>query len=204
MPTDYAPCSLCDNQAEYSCSKCSELVCGKDARIGIICAKCSSHKPREYTLHQAFGEDVESIEALVKYFWGDPEQQMFDQTFKVAEYPAIVAEYDEKVIGFISYTPFKKNAVLILALGILPQFHGSGIGKVLVSHIEKLAQDQGRDCLLVVTTNDNLPALAFYQRIGFQLYEIVPNVVSQKLGGLHPGIANIPIRDELRLQKRIS
>ncbi len=203
MYANYESCSLCENQAEFSCFKCGKLICGNDARIRVVCTSCYIPKKCEYKIHQAFSEDVETIEEMVKLFWGDPKQLMFNQSFIVTEYPAIVVKNNGKLVGFISYTPFDDDAVLILALGILPQFQGCGIGKELVAHIEKIAQKQGHQRLLVVTTNDNLPALAFYQRIGFQLYEVVPNVVAQKLGGLYPGIADIPIRDELRLQKRV-
>lgn len=130
-------------------------------------------------------------------------QLMFDQQFKVTEHPAMIAENDNGIGGFLFYTPFRTDVVLILALGVLPQFQGCGIGRNLMSHIEKIAKEQGRQLLFVVTTNDNLPALAFYQRVGFQLFEVVPNVVSKKLGGSFPGFANIPIRDELRLQKHV-
>ncbi|MFX1510835.1 MAG: GNAT family N-acetyltransferase [Promethearchaeota archaeon] len=128
-------------------------------------------------------------------------QRMFDQDFTVSEYPAIVAECDEKIAGFLFYTPFRQNAVLLLALGVLAHYQGCGIGKALVAHVEQFARDQGRFQLLVVTTNDNLPALGFYQRIGFQLFEVIPDVVAEKLGGIQEGVANIPIRDELRLRK---
>ena len=169
-----------------------------------MCTTCDLPKACEYQIHQAFCEDVEVLQGLVKRFWGEPEQLMFDQRFIVTEYPAIVAECDNKIVGFIFYAPFREEVVLIMAVGVLPQYQGRGIGRSLISQVEKFAKEQGRQRLFVVTTNDNLPALAFYQRLGFQLFEVVPNVVSQKLGGIFPGFANIPIRDELRLQKYVS
>jgi len=203
MPIEYEPCSLCQNHAEYSCSHCGELVCANDARIRVICTNCLSQKHCEYRIRQAVCDDLESLEALVTLFWGDPMQLMFDQHFKVTEHPAIIAETNDGIGGFIFYTPFRKDWVLIIALGVLPQFQGCGIGRDLVAHVEKITKEQGRQRLFVVTTNDNLPALAFYQRVGFQLFEVIPNVVSQKLGGTFPGFAHIPIRDELRLRKQV-
>jgi ribosomal protein S18 acetylase RimI-like enzyme len=166
-----------------------------------LCAKCSSPKQCEYQIHEKGHEDIESLEGLVKLFWGDPVQLMFDQCFTILEQPAYLAKRNNTIVGFIFYTPFREDAMLIVALGILPQFQGCGIGRELVTHVEKFARDQGRRQLLVVTTNDNLPAVAFYQHIGFQLYEVVPNNIAEKLGGIQLGVANIPIRDELRLRK---
>jgi ribosomal protein S18 acetylase RimI-like enzyme len=129
---------------------------------------------------------------------------MFDQQYTVTEQPAFIAKSDNKIAGFIFYTLFQDDAVLIVALGVLSQYQGCGIGRDLIAHVEQFAKEQERQRLLVVTTNDNLLALGFYQRAGFQLFEVVPDVVAQKLGRVHPGIANIPIRDELRFQKRVS
>ncbi len=204
MPTEYDPCSLCQNHAEYLCSKCGEMICATDARIRVVCSNCVVFKQCKYKIHQAFCEDTQHLEELVKLFWGDPLQLMFDQHITVTDHPAIVAERDKKIIGFIYYTLFQKNAVLIVALGVLPEYHGCGIGNALVAQVEKFAREQKRQRLLVVTTNDNLPALAFYQRAGFQLFEVAPDTVAEKLGGIQLGVANIPIRDELRLQKQLS
>jgi ribosomal protein S18 acetylase RimI-like enzyme len=204
MPIDNEPCSLCGSQAEYSCSECGELICANDTRIRLKCTKCSSAGQREYTIHQAFCEDIEPLSALVTLFWGDSVQLMFDHHYKVTEQPAFIAESDNKIAGFIFYTPFQDDAVLIVALGVLPMYQGCGIGRDLVTRVEEFAKEQGRPRMLVVTTNDNLPALSFYQCVGFQLFEVIPDIIAEKLGGFQPGFAQIPIRDELRFRKYLS
>lgn len=201
MPLEYERCSLCDNPAEYSCSKCGELVCANDAKIRIKCAKCSPPSHCEYEIRQALCEDVDSLSALVTLFWGDPVQLMFDQQFTVTDQPAFIAECNNKIAGFIFYTPFQDTTALIVALGVLPQYQGCGIGRDLIARVELFAKEQKRNRLLVVTTNDNLLALSFYQRAGFQLFEVVPGIIAEKIGGVQPGVAQIPIRDELRLRK---
>jgi ribosomal protein S18 acetylase RimI-like enzyme len=129
---------------------------------------------------------------------------MFNQLYTVPDEPAFVAVDKEQVIGFLNYTNFGQDAVLIVALGVQPLYQGCGIGRALIQTAEDYAKSQSRDQLLVVTSNDDLPALAFYQRQGFQLFEVIPDVIAQKLGGLYNGIGNIPIRDELRLRKQLN
>jgi len=204
LPIQYDFCHLCNNLGEFQCIICNQPTCGNDVHVRIVCAKCIHTQTSEYTVQQASCDDVEVLEELVKLFWGDPIQLMFNQTFRVAQEPAITAKKDGNIIGFISYNDFRKNAVLIMALGILPGFQGCGIGRTLVEQVENYAKSQGKQQLLVVTSNDNLPALAFYQRHGFQLFEVAPNVIAEKLGGQKPGFARIPIRDELRLRKIFS
>jgi hypothetical protein len=57
----------------------------------------------------------------------------------------------------------------------------------------------------LITTNDNLHALGFYQRRGFHLNQVFPGRVDQarKIKPSIPEIGEngIPIRDEIRLEK---
>ncbi len=53
------------------------------------------------------------------------------------------------------------------------------------------------------TTNDNLPALYFYQRRRYRLTDLVPNSVIDHTAHEQAGFAGIPVRDEIRLEKRI-
>ncbi len=204
MPIPHELCHLCHNLGEFQCTNCNQTTCGNDVHVRVVCTRCIHSQKSEYTVQQATGDDVEVLEELVKLFWGDPIQLMFNQTYRVAQEPAITAKKDGNIIGFISYNDFGRNAVLIMALGILPGFQGCGIGRTLVEQIENYAKSQGKHQILVVTSNDNLPALGFYQRHGFQLFEVATNVIAEKLGGLKLGIGRIPIRDELRLRKNLS
>jgi ribosomal protein S18 acetylase RimI-like enzyme len=169
-----------------------------------VCRNCLEPKTCEYTIHQASTDDLEPLEELVQLFWGDPDQLMFDQIIRVTKNPAFVAKRKNSVVGFIFYSDYSNDAVLIAALGILPEYQGCGIGHVLVERVEQYAKSHEKHLLLVVTSNDNLPALAFYQQNGYQLFEVAPDVIAEKLGGVHFGVSRIPIRDELRLRKVIS
>jgi len=88
-----------------------------------------------------------------------------------------------------------------VALGVLPQYQGSGVGRSLIEKVEAEAKRIMKKKLLVSTSNDDLPALAFYQSVGFQIYEVKPNVIAEKHGRILQGVGGLPVRDELRLQK---
>jgi ribosomal protein S18 acetylase RimI-like enzyme len=90
-----------------------------------------------------------------------------------------------------------------VALGVLPQYQGSGVGKSLIEKVEDEAKKLRKNRLLVSTSNDDLPALTFYQSLDFQIYEVKPNVIAEKHGRILKGIGGLPIRDELRLQKTL-
>jgi ribosomal protein S18 acetylase RimI-like enzyme len=138
----------------------------------------------------------------VARFWGEEEQLTFDKKFNVAELPGYVAKARKKTLGFIS-TADADEATIIVALGVLPDYQGCGVGKNLIKRLEREASRKGRKVLLVSTSNDDLPALGFYQSLGFQIYEVKPDVIAQKHGKVLEGIGTLPIRDELRLRKKL-
>jgi ribosomal protein S18 acetylase RimI-like enzyme len=148
------------------------------------------------------GNEREKIREFVKQFWGEEEQLTFDRKFIVAELPAYLAKSRNNVIGFVSFAE-SRDTIIIVALGILPQYQNAEVGKSLIRKVEADAKRLRKDKLLVSTSNDDLPALAFYQSLGFQLYEVKPNVIAEKHGSVLKGTGGLPVRDELRLKKTL-
>ena len=72
-----------------------------------------------------------------------------------------------------------------------------------VDEAELLARRLNLLRVIVATTNDNLPALYFYQRRGYRLINLVPDSILVHTGRDAPGFAGIPVRDEVHLEKRL-
>lgn len=194
-------CEYCGKDAVYKCSVCGRLSCGEHVKLRTVCLSCIGKQSLNYSINKVIlEEEKEAIREMVKRFWGEHEQLTFDKEFVVAELSAYVAKTEDNIIGFISYFEME-NAVLIVALGILPKYQSVGVGKSLVEKVEYEAKRHGKKKLLVSTSNDDLPALAFYQSLGFQIFEVKPNVIAEKHGRVLKGIGGLPIRDELRLRK---
>jgi len=145
----------------------------------------------------------ERIRELVLRFWGEANQLMFDKEFDIARLPAYYAEVGSAFAGFVAFTELG-NAVVIAALAVLPQYQNSGIGKSLIRKVKEEAIKTKKDRLLVSTSNDDLPALAFYQSLGFQIYEIKTDIIAKKHGKVVKGIGGLPVRDELRMRQVLS
>ncbi|MCB0090708.1 MAG: GNAT family N-acetyltransferase, partial [Caldilineaceae bacterium] len=81
---------------------------------------------------------------------------------------------------------------------------GLGVGVALVQAVANAVRTQGCQRLVVVTTNDNLRALRFYQRHGFVLAALRVNALaaSRMLKPQIPlvGLDGIPLRDEIELE----
>jgi GNAT superfamily N-acetyltransferase len=80
-----------------------------------------------------------------------------------------------------------------------------GVGTALIKAIRGVARDAGCRTVWLVTTNDNLDAIRFYQRRGFRLRALRPGAVDAARRELKPEISEvgdhgIPLRDELELE----
>jgi ribosomal protein S18 acetylase RimI-like enzyme len=194
-------CESCGKDAVYRCSACGRLVCGDHAKLRITCASCIKKTTLNCTIDKVtLDKEKQKIREFVKRFWKEEEQLTFNRKFIVAELPAYLAKSGSDVIGFVSFAELR-DAIIIVALGILPKYQNARVGKSLIEKVETEAKRLGKKKLLVSTSNDDLPALAFYQSLGFQIYEVKPNVIAEKHGMVLKGIGGLPIRDEIRLQK---
>jgi len=198
-------CNYCNNQPAYTCTVCGKPLCPQHTKLQTLCPTCQTKTPQaaNYTITKpTTNKETKTIRKLVQRFWGEQEQLTFNKTYTVAQLPAYIAKTQNNIIGFISSAE-TENAIIIVALGVLPEHQNSGIGKALLKKVEAQAKRHHKTKLLVSTSNDDLPALAFYQSLGFQIYEVRPNVIAEKHGKIIKGIGGLPVRDELRLQKTL-
>ena len=121
-----------------------------------------------------------------------------------AALPALVAEAEGERAGLATYLIEDRDCELVTLDALTV---GGGIGGALVEALADTARAAGCRRLHLVTTNDNLPALRLYQRHGFVLTAVrVDGVaVSRRRKPQIPatGYADIPIRDELVLERAL-
>ena len=202
--SDEMGCKYCGEDAVFRCGVCGGLICAKHARLATVCASHLKESKLEFRVHKIVsGGERSVVRNFVRRFWGEEEQLTFDRKFTVVELPAFVAKVQDAVIGFISFSP-TSDALLVVALGVLPRYQGCGIGSRLIKKVEDEARKLGKIKVLVSTSNDDLPALGFYQSRGFQIYQVKPNVIAEKHAKILRGIGGLPVRDELRLQKMLN
>jgi len=194
-------CTSCSDDAVYECGTCGKPLCAKHARFRTVCANCVNSERLVYGIRKmGSASEKETVRELVKRFWGEDQQLTFGRVFEVSKLPAYVAKVKNKVAGFVASASLG-DAVIIVALGVAPEYQSCGIGGELVERVECEARRMGKRKLLVSTSNDDLPALAFYQCRGFQIFSVKTNVIAKKHGKILVGIGGLPIRDELRMRK---
>jgi GNAT superfamily N-acetyltransferase len=83
-----------------------------------------------------------------------------------------------------------------------------GIGTALIEATKQEARDRGCHRVWLITTNDNMQALRFYQKRGFTLVAVHRNAL-ERSRALKPEIPlvgqhGIPLRDEIELEYTLS
>ena len=122
------------------------------------------------------------------------------------DHPAFVAEDAAgHLLGMLTYVPGPDwRQCEVLTLHADEQWRGAGTA--LIEAAGQLARQQRCARLRVITTNDNVDALRFYQRRGFCLVRVHRGAVDRSRASLKPeippvGAYGIPLRDEIELER---
>jgi GNAT superfamily N-acetyltransferase len=182
------------------CGRCGRYVDWGEAQLQIICS-CRPRIPLPPVMvHEATDRDRALVRALFQRDFGRTHIVAFGEVMNVDEMPALVATMHDELSGALAYR-LRGDGLHVVALATDPMWQRSGVGGHLVAEAELLARRLALARLIVTTTNDNLPALYFYQRRGYRLTGIVPGSVVEHTGNTIAGFAGIPVRDEVQLEK---
>ncbi len=185
----------------YECPSCRKELPLTEARMTVTCAEhgAPSRKARA-KVRDARVTDRGAIEEICDRVWGETDIDAFGRTFDVLAADNIIAEVDGEFAGLISLA-IDHGELAIVVLSVYPDYQGSGIGTTLLDAAANRARDRRLPSVKVATTNDDIPALYFYQRHGFVMYEIEAGTVVDHHNAVLPGFAGIPVRDEIRLRR---
>jgi N-acetylglutamate synthase-like GNAT family acetyltransferase len=154
-----------------------------------------------FSIRPAAETDRPWLRQFMRDHWGAEVMVAGGRSFYPAEHPAFLAEQEEQIVGVVTYE-FHRDECEITSINT--HYATSGIGTALIEHVA--AEARAHDCRRVwlITTNDNLNALRFYQKRGFRLAALYPGAVdeSRKIKPQIPlvGENGIPLRDEIKLE----
>ncbi len=115
--------------------------------------------------------------------------------------PTLVAASGDDVVGVLAYI-IEGDSLEVVSIDAVPPGHGAGTA--LLATAVELARSRGLRRVWLITTNDNIDALRFYQRRGMRIAAVAPGAVdrSRLLKPSIPlvGAYGIPLFDELTLE----
>ena len=87
----------------------------------------------------------------------------------------ILAEIENKSVGWMKlFNDELSDKFFISSLYVLPEFQGYGIGKKLLLKAEEIAAKLKHDRVWLGVMKDNVKALEWYKKLGFQFVEEEP------------------------------
>lgn len=149
-------------------------------------------------------EDLVFARSLLSEHWGEAVVIARGVLHLPLELPTLVAERDGRRLGLCTYR-LADGECQIVTLDAAPRW--AGAGTALVEEIGRRARAARCERIWLVTSNDNLDALRFYQRRGFVLVAVHSGAI-ERARLLEPtipreGAYRIPLRDEIELERRL-
>ena len=157
---------------------------------------------RIITVHGADdGEEARRLSRRVRSTWGETVVRR-GESLDPADGELLGAYLDDEIIGVATYA-IRGHECEVVAIEAYQQ--RQGIASALMDEIRARAAAAGCGRLWLVTTNDNVPAIGFYQKWGMDLVALRHDAVTEARATLKPsipetGYEDIPIRHELEFE----
>ena len=150
-------------------------------------------------------DDQPWVTQILTQYWDTPLVVTRRQVHDASRLPGFMALFNGEKVGLVTYRIEGEECELVT----LDSWQENiGVGTGLIKAVKRVALEAGCSRLWLITTNDNLHALGFYQKRGFRLVAIHANALAQsrKIKPSIPeiGMYGIPLRDEIELEIQLS
>ena len=146
----------------------------------------------------------EEVRRFIEAQWGADHVVAHGRVFYPHELAGAAAREAGALVGLITWHIAGATCEIVTLDSLRP---GTGLGTALIEAARAAARAAGCSRLWLITTNDNLEALRFYQKRGFQLARLHRDALaeSRRLKPNIPlvGAHGIPLRDELELEQAL-
>jgi N-acetylglutamate synthase-like GNAT family acetyltransferase len=152
------------------------------------------------TVRERSSEDQEWILQVITENWGSTRIVTRGRIHDVENIGGYIAEKDGEPVGVLTFQIYGRECELI-SMNSLER--GVGIGTALLDVLREKAKENECRGIWMITTNDNVDAMRFYQKKGFFFVNVHRDAVvaARRLKPEIPeiGLYGIPIRDEIEL-----
>ena len=141
------------------------------------------------------------IDMFIKQHWHTTTMIIRGKEIDMTKTEGFYFRNGENIIGLITYIVYD-NILEITSLDSV--YENRGIGSKLVQTVIQEAKERKFQKIVLITTNDNINAIKFYQKRGFDMVRLFHNAldVSRKLKPEIPliGDNSIPLRHEIEFE----
>ena len=183
------------------CGRCGKFVDWDESRLQVVCT-CRPHLELLPVLVRdaTSADDRDLALSLFRRHFGHTPLVAFGEPIAVDAAAMLVAEAEHEIGAALAWRPME-GMLHIIALATEPMWQRAGLGGHLVAEAELLARRASNPRIVVTLTNDNIPALYFYQRRGYRICAVVSDAVKRQTRTEASGFAGIPVLDEIQLSK---
>jgi GNAT superfamily N-acetyltransferase len=148
--------------------------------------------------------DKDWIQNTIRSEWYSEMVVIKGKKVRPSEFDALIALKNSGKVGLLTYRITGTQCEILTLNSFIKR---EGIGSRLIRCLEEKLVLKDCNWLEVTTTNDNIEALAFYQKLGFKIAGIQVNAMEhareKKPSIPKTGLHGIPIRDEIVLTKNL-
>ena len=149
-------------------------------------------------------EDLPRLRQFWIEHWGAEEMVSRGRVYHPDQLDGFVMEDEEQWVGLVTFF-IEADECEVTSLDSLRE--SRGIGTTLMEMAVERARLSHCRRIFLITTNDNLRALGFYQKRGFEIVTIYRGAVNEsrkvKPGIPAIGMHGIPLRDEIELEMHL-
>lgn len=156
-------------------------------------------------IRRVIGDELAQAAKLLRREWGSTEIVSRGRLYDALECPPVACFVEDRIVGLATYE-ISSGECQVLTLNAFEKLRG--IGSRLLEALGELARAARCRRLWLLTSNDNLDAMRFYQRRGLRLVGIYPGALDEERRTLKPEIPlvgnyGIAIRDELEFELKL-
>jgi GNAT superfamily N-acetyltransferase len=144
------------------------------------------------------------INAFIEEHWYGTQMIVHGEAVDMTRLDGVAAYDGEVLTGLITYR-IEAGECEIMSLD--SDREGAGIGTALVDQVIRIAGERHCHLIKVTTTNDNIHAIRFYQRRGFDMARIYRNAVTEarRIKPSIPltGYDGIPLKHEIEFERGV-
>jgi ribosomal-protein-alanine N-acetyltransferase len=153
----------------------TEITTKLDANVGLRKSKMDTENTFEINVHirwmirRDMQEVLEIEKASFEFPWSEED---FIRCLRQRNCIGMVAEHDERVVGFMIYE-LHKNQLHVLNFAVDPSSRRSGVGQQMVKKLIGKLSQQRRNRILLEIRETNLMAQIFFRKLGFQAISVL-------------------------------